>query len=329
MNVQLLLRILTRAGYEHVSSTTDARQATEIAAREHPDIVLLDLHMPGMGGVEVMQALRDLKDWTEPYVVILTGDDTKQAKSLALSNGAKDFIAKPFDPNEVVLRIKNLVDLRRLHKALYLNNRSLEDKVRERTLELEMARVDIIDRLGMAAEFRDDATGQHTRRVGKASATIARVLGVDEDMTSMIERAAPLHDVGKIAIPDNVLLKPGPLAPAEMALMRTHTTIGARLLEGSHSQLLDLARDIALTHHERWDGSGYPQGLAGESISLPGRIVSLADFHDALSHDRPYRKRCEPGEVRSLIEAGRGRHFDPEVVDAFMESGVAEWHEDA
>lgn len=317
VNVELLTKILRRAGYTNISGTTNSREVTAFAAAHRPDIVLLDLHMPELDGVAVMRELRAVPDLIYPFVVVLTGDDSRQAKAHALSNGAKDFIAKPFDTNEVVLRINNLADLRVLHKQLHQDNVSLEHKVRARTLELEQARLDVIDRLGMAAEFRDDATGQHTRRVGMGAAAIARALGMNDEHVDLMARAAPLHDVGKIAIPDRVLLKPGPLDAEEMQIMRSHTTIGARLLSSSPSPLLDAARTIALTHHERWDGAGYPEGLAGAKIPLAGRIVAIADFFDALSHDRPYRKRLAHDVVLATIRAERGRHFDPDVFDAF------------
>jgi putative two-component system response regulator len=317
-NVRLLLRILKQAGYTSVRGTTDPSEALAIAKQQEPDLVLLDLHMPDIGGVEFMHALRRMPGWWDPFVIILTGDDSMMAKEHALSNGARDFIAKPFEINEVILRIKNLADLRTLHKELYASNVTLEQKVRARTAELEHARLDIMDRLGMAAEFRDDATGQHTRRVGKNAAMLARALGLPASEVGFIERAAPLHDVGKIAIPDHILLKPARLNADEMNTMRTHTIIGARLLSGSPSPLLDYARVIALTHHERWDGTGYPRGLAGTDIPLAGRIVAIADFYDALSHDRPYRKRRPHDEVLTMLRAGRGTHFDPDVVDAFL-----------
>lgn len=320
VNVGLLTRILNRAGYLNVRSTTNPHDAISAAKIEHPDIVLLDLHMPGMSGVDVMRELRGVDEWFDPFVVILTGDDSREAKAHALSNGAKDFIAKPFDTTEVLLRLRNLADLRNLHKQLRQHNLDLEAKVRARTLELEQARLDVIERLGRAAEFRDDATGQHTRRVGISAAAIARALGLDDATVSLIERAAPLHDVGKIAIPDQILLKPGPLDEREWEIMRSHTTIGARLLESSHSSLLEFARDIALTHHERWDGNGYPQKLAGERIPLAGRIVAVADFYDALSHDRPYRRHFEHAEVLAIIEKERGKHFDPDILDAFLQT---------
>jgi putative two-component system response regulator len=309
-NVDLLCKILRRAGYENVHGATDPYAALALAASDAPDIVLLDLHMPQLNGVEVMRTFRDASVAIEPLVVILTGDDSREAKAHALSNGAKDFITKPFDNQEVVLRINNLADLRRFHK-------NLDAQVRARTLELEAARLDVIERLGMAAEFRDDATGQHTRRVGKAAALVASALNLPDDYVDVIGRAAPLHDVGKIAIPDRILLKPGPLDVPELEVMRTHTTVGARLLESSNSPLLKLAGEIALTHHERWIGDGYPRGLRGADIPLAGRIVAVVDFFDALTHDRPYRKKYPADQVLAMMQPERGRHFDPDVIDAF------------
>lgn len=320
-NVDLLIRILRREGYERVRGTVDPEDAVPLALVDHPDIVLLDLHMPRRSGIEVMHALRECRDFRDPFVVILTGDVSSTAKTHALSSGARDFITKPFDVVEVVLRIANLADLRTVHKALYQSNATLEAKVLARTAELELARSDIIHRLGMAAEFRDDDTGQHTRRVGTAAATLARSLGWSDTDASLIERAAPLHDVGKIAIPDHILLKPGKLDDAEMAIMRTHTTAGARLLSASSSPLIEYAREIALTHHEKWDGTGYPHGLAGTGIPVAGRVVALVDFFDALTHDRPYRSRFAVDRVIAMIQSERGSHFDPDIVDVFMANG--------
>ena len=325
-NVRLLEMILKRAGYASVHSTTDSRAAIDIASQQHPDIVLLDLHMPGVSGLDVMRELATQRDWTPPFIVMLTGDASAAAKTQAFTSGAKDFIAKPFEADEIVLRIRNLADLRLTHRQLRVHNQKLEEKVVARTRELEQARLDIIDRLGMAAEFRDDATGRHTRRVAAFAAAVARALGVGADDAVTIERAAPLHDVGKIAIPDNILLKPGPLDDVERAIMRTHTTIGARLLSGSNSPLVQEARGIALSHHERWDGCGYPDNLQGSQIPLSARIVAIVDFFDALSHDRPYRAALAAPSVLEMIDSERGSHFDPAVVDAFMNAfHSSEW----
>ncbi|MGQ0815444.1 MAG: response regulator, partial [Gemmatimonadota bacterium] len=265
-NVSLLEKIVRRAGYANVRATTQPETVEALCREAMPDIVLLDLHMPGLSGFEVMQRIRNSGAGMEPLVLMLTGDTSSEVKMRALSSGAKDFIAKPFDQAEVLLRIRNLADLRMLHVQLHRQNVGLEEAVRLRTADLEEARREVIERLAMAAEFRDDATGQHTRRVGQLAARIAAAMDIEPATVELLERAAPLHDVGKIAIPDHILLKPGPLSAEEMAIMQTHTTIGARLLSNSRSPLLAMAQQIALSHHERWDGTGYPEQRAGAEI---------------------------------------------------------------
>ena len=326
-NVRLLERMLRREGYTDIQTATSGQQAVQLAQRAPPDIVLLDLHMPDLSGIAVIHELRLLDPLAYPLVIVLTGDDSPRAKAEVLAAGAKDFIAKPFDNTEVVLRVRNLADLRLMHKRLQRTNDQLEDKVRERTAELEEARLEVLERLAMAAEFRDDATGQHTRRVGIVSERLARALSLPPEQVELIARAAPLHDVGKIAIPDHILLKPGPLAEDEMVIMRTHTTVGAKLLSASRSPLLNTAREVALCHHERWDGDGYPERLQGEDIPISGRIVAIADFFDALSHDRPYRRRNSVDDVLELIRQQRSKHFDPLVTDAFLDSAAGIYQE--
>jgi putative two-component system response regulator len=298
----------------------DPREVVSLFAQVQPDLILLDLTMPYMDGFQVMEQLKPLvPDSDYLPILVLTADITAEAKRRALSMGAKDFITKPFNHMEVLLRIKNLLDTRFLHIQLQDQNLILEEKVRSRTLELEQAQVEVLERLAIAAEFRDDATGQHTRRVSHVSALIARALGLCEGQVELIRRAAPLHDVGKIGIPDYILLKPGKLTPAEFDVMKTHTVIGAGILAGGQSELTRMAECIAMTHHERWDGSGYPQGLAGEAIPMTGRIVALADVFDALTHERPYKKAWPVDEALAEIERQSGRQFDPRVVEAFLE----------
>lgn len=231
-------------------------------------------------------------------------------------------MAKPFDMQEVLLRIRNLLEARSLHLRLQNQNQVLEDRVQERTRALEKAQHEILDRLAGAGEYRDDETGQHTQRVGAISASLARALGANASVVALIERAAPLHDVGKIGIPDRVLLKPGPFTAEEAAIMQTHTTIGAELLSGGESELMRMAEQIALSHHERCDGSGYPQGLAGEAIPWAARVVSVADVFDALSHERPYRPAWPLPEVIREIERIAGSHLDREMTTAFLTSCV-------
>ncbi len=197
-------------------------------------------------------------------------------------------------------------------------NRMLDLKVQERTRDLRETQLEVVRRLGMAAEFRDDDTGQHTQRVGQMSALIAKEIGRPDSEVALIRRAAPLHDVGKMVVTDEILLKPGKLTAAEFAQMQTHTTIGAKILSGSRFPILQLATEIALTHHERWDGSGYPHGLAREAIPLPGRIVAVVDVFDALTHERPYKAAWPVAAAVAELRRQRGRQFDPNVVTAFL-----------
>jgi putative two-component system response regulator len=317
-NLDVLQRLLGKAGYEHLRCTTDAGEGLAYLRERLPDLILLDLHMPGMDGFEVMQEVREyVPEGTYLPILVLTGDLEPDTRQRALSAGATDFVTKPFEASEVLLRIRNLLVTRHLHLRLQRHNEELEEKVRLRTAELEEAQAEIVSRLAVAAEYRDDLTGQHAKRVGTLSGLLALELGLDPRYAELLERAAPLHDVGKIGIPDAILLKKGSLTDEEFEEMRTHIDIGARILGGSRFDLLRLAREIALSHHEKWDGSGY-KGVVGEDIPVSGRIVAVADVFDCLSHERPYKAAFPFSRVLDLIVVDRGRHFDPDVVDALL-----------
>jgi len=319
MNVFLLEQILQRAGYSDLRSTTDPREVFSFYAEAEPDLILLDLMMPEMSGFEVMERLgRIIPDGSFVPILVLTADITPEAKRKALAGEATDFLTKPLDHTEVLLRIRNLLATRNLHLQLRDQNRTLDDKVRERTAELAQAQVEILTRLAQAAEFRDDDTGQHTQRVGHTSAMLAHQLGLPDDQVQLIHQAAPLHDVGKIGISDLILLKPGKLTNEEFTTIKTHAVIGARLLSGGHSELVQMAEHIASTHHERWDGRGYPHGLAGDSIPIEGRIVAVIDVFDALTHERPYKKAWPVAEAVAEIARQSGQQFDPAVVEVFL-----------
>jgi len=319
-NVQILERMCKASGYDQIRTVTDSRHALAAFLEQKPDLVLLDLAMPHLDGFEVMAQIRS-RVAREEYlpILVLTTDVTPESRQRALSVGAKDFVNKPFDRGEVELRIRNLLETRFVYRELRHHNENLEEMVQQRTADLEAARIEVLERLAVAAEYRDDTTGQHTRRVGRLSALVSRALGLGAEEVELMERAAPLHDVGKIGVPDQILLKGGRLTPEEFSLMKTHTTIGAKILGGSRNKLLQFAEEIALFHHEHWDGTGYSPGLAGEAIPLSARIVAIADVYDSLTHERPYKRAWSKEEAVTEIRAGNGSHFDPDVVGAFLE----------
>jgi putative two-component system response regulator len=318
-NVMLLERLLEYWGYSNVTSTTDSSQVVSLCEQLQPDLLLLDLHMPQPDGFELLELLGP---WIAENgylpIIVLTADVSHEAKQRALSTGAKDFLNKPLESNEVFLRVRNLLETRHLHVELQRHNEVLEDLVQVRTGALEQSRLEVVERLALAAEYRDDETHQHAQRIGRTAGLVAQGLGIPEEAVREIRRAAPLHDIGKIGIPDDILLKPGRLAPAEFDVVKTHTTMGAQILSGSQAVLLQTAEVIALTHHERWDGTGYPAGLAGDQIPISGRIVAVADVFDALTHDRPYKQAWPLNDALHEIEHQSSGHFDPAVVDAFM-----------
>jgi putative two-component system response regulator len=317
-NVRMLDRLLTKAGCLSVTGTVDPREAIATFVLTQPDLIILDLHMPHLDGFEVMQALRPLLA-SQRYlpVLIVKADDNPTVKQRALAMGARDFLCKPFDSLEALLRIRNLLETRQLYAQLERQQHQLERAVFERTKELANTHLEIVERLARAAEYRDDNTGEHTRRVGRLAGMLAGTLGLTPADAEMIQRAAPLHDVGKVGVPDAILLKPGPLTAAEFDIIKTHAAMGARILSGSRVPLLQMAQEIALSHHERWDGRGYPMGRSGEGIPLTGRVVALADAFDAMTHARPYQDRIGWQAAVDVIGRERGRHFDPQVVDAF------------
>jgi putative two-component system response regulator len=326
INIRLLRQILEPVGYRHLASTTDSREVLALAGAFEPDLILLDIKMPHLDGHAVLDQLRsDGPSDSDVPVLVLTSDGSRENMRRALSNGAQDFLAKPLSPVEVRLRVRNLLETRFLHRSLRQHNALLEQRVCERTAdlvrrteELVEARAEILERLGRAAEFRDDATGRHTQRVARNAALVAGRLGLPEEDVELIRRAAPLHDIGKIGVPDGVLLKQGRLSPAEFEMMKTHTVIGADILAGSAVPLLEVGREIAASHHEWWDGSGYPYGLAGDVIPLAGRVVAAADVFDALTHERPYKPAWAPHAAIAEIRRGSGVHFDPQVAHAFV-----------
>ena len=314
-NVLLLARILGGSGYVSVTSTTDPTQVRDLHRVNGYDVILLDLRMPGMNGFEVMEELKEVeKDAYLPVIVVTAASEEKLR---ALSAGAKDFVSKPFDVSEVLTRVHNLLEVRLLYRRVRQANELLELRVLERTTELRETQVEVVRRLTHAAEMRDDATGLHVVRMGLLCARLGEATGMGAAECELLLNAGPMHDIGKIGIPDAILLKPGKLTPAEWEVMKTHTTIGADILDDGQCELIRFGCVMALGHHEKWDGSGYPQGLVGEKIPLLARICGLCDVFDALTSDRPYKKAWSVDDAAAHIHEQSGIHFDPALVELF------------
>lgn len=318
-NVMLLEQILAQEGYTNVISTQQPKDVQNIYLKEKPDLVLLDLNMPELDGFGVMNQLQEVETDSYIPVLVLTAVDHPAVRQRALTAGARDFLSKPFDVSEVICRIRNLLEVRILHNRHRNLNQILEAQVKERTQELEDTRKEVIYRLGRAGEYRDNETGNHVIRMSQFSYLLAQKMGFPESQCELILNASPMHDIGKIGIPDKILLKPGKLDHDEWEIMKTHVIKGVEILTGNNSELIKTARNIALHHHEKWDGSGYPGGLKGEDISIEGRVVAVADVFDALTSERPYKKAWEMDDAVQFIQEQKGKHFQPELVEAFME----------
>ncbi len=341
INIKVAQKYLELEGYVNFVTTTAPGETLDLLQSRQPDVVLLDIMMPEISGLDLLEQIRADEYFADLPVIILTASSDQQTKIDALGRGATDFLSKPVDPVELAPRIRNALCVKAHQDHLRNYACELEKEVSARTAALKAAQDELIHCLARAAEYRDDDTGQHVKRVGLYAELVARKLGLDDAYIQLLTNAAPLHDIGKIGIPDSILLKPGKLEPdeweqmqkhcgygkrivesqvsaEEMATFRTHTDQGARLLTGSSSPVLRMAARIALTHHERWDGSGYPLGLVGEDIPLEGRIVAVADVFDALSSKRPYKPAFSVDKCFAIIEEQRGKQFDPQVVDAFF-----------
>ncbi len=317
-NVALLEETLATGGYTSVVSVTDPRKVAELYEAYQPDLILLDINMPYMDGYQVMEQLKELDRNDYPPVLVLTAQQDRETRLRSLQSGAKDFLSKPFDHAETLTRIRNMLETRLLHKKVKNQNAILEQKVAERTAELHNTQMEIIRRLGLAAEYKDNETGFHIIRMSKMCQAIGVRAGLKGLDTNILLNASPMHDIGKIGIPDRILQKPDKLDPEEWKIMKTHASIGAQMLGGHSSDLLIMAREIALTHHEKWDGSGYPNGLKGAEIPASGRICAIADVFDALTSVRPYKKAWSIEDSVAEIRKGKGVLFDPTLVDVFM-----------
>ncbi len=324
MNVTLLQSLLEREGYANVMGVTDPREVTPLYRDADFDLILLDIRMPHLSGFDVMAELRKVDPNGYLPILVLTAQTDRDTMIQALELGAKDFIEKPFDNAEVMNRIANMLEVRMLYNERRRQNEILEAKVRERTAELDQrnrelegARLDVIRRLGRAGEYRDNETGMHVVRMSKFCERLALAIGRDEAFATHLLAASPMHDVGKIGIPDSILLKPGRLDPEERRIMEFHVTIGADILGRNEAPLMRMAHAVALTHHEKWDGTGYPQRLKGAAIPIEGRIASLCDVFDALTSERPYKKAWPIDQALEWVRNQAGAAFDPDLVAKF------------
>lgn len=317
VNLKLLERILRSSGYLDITCIESSSTILELYRKKRPSLILLDINMPQLNGFDVVEILKKETHLKLPPIAFLTAQDSHETKVRAFDQGALDFISKPFNRLELLSRIKNLLALELAYQKLENRNQTLEEMVNHRTRELWDSKLEVIQKLGKAAEYRDHETGAHILRMSNISALIAKHLQVDQKFIQLMLHASPLHDIGKIAIPDYILLKPGKFSPEEWDIMKTHTTLGVEILQDSNSELMKMAGEISLSHHEKWDGSGYPYGLSEENIPLSCRIVAVADVFDALASDRPYKKAWRPEETKEFINDQAGRHFDPGIVRVF------------
>ena len=311
---RLVARRLQGEGYD-CSSAASGEEAWGALERDDYDLIVLDIMMPGMSGMDLLQKVRASRPDTA--VVMVTGVDDRPTAIHALQLGAYGYIIKPFESNELAISVAGALERRRLAMESRQHELQLEQKVGERTREVRATQEEITLRLVAAAEHRDEETGAHVKRMGLYSAEIAAQLGWPENAVEDLRLAAPMHDSGTIGIPDAILRKPGKLTAGEFEVIKQHTVIGARILSGAHSPLLRMAQEITLSHQEKWDGSGYPGGVAGDAIPECARVVAVADVYDALTHDRVYRPAIPEAQSLAIMQEARGRHFDPRVFDAF------------
>lgn len=325
-NVMLLQMLLEREGYTNVTGVTDSRKVVPLCRDAAFDLILLDIRMPHMSGFDVMAELKKIDQIGYLPILVLTAQTDQKILIQALESGAKDFVNKPFDHAEVINRIANMLEVRLLYNERQRQNAILEDRVRARTAELDQrnreledARLDVIRRLGRAGEFRDNETGMHVVRMSKFCERLALAIGCDAVFADRLLAASPMHDVGKIGIPDSILLKPGRLDPEERKIMETHVTIGADILDHNEAPLMRMAHAVALTHHEKWDETGYPRRLKGAAIPIEGRIAALCDVFDALTSERPYKKAWPVDQALEYVRSQAGAAFDPDLVAKFVE----------
>lgn len=322
----LLKKLVAKAEGCEPQTFSDAFEALNWCRDNEPDVVIVDYDLPGMNGLQFLRAFRALYSRDAVPVLIMTPVGESQARYEALKDGANDYLTKPFDHLDFSVRTRNQLTARQYHRTMLERNVWLQQEVEKATREIRERERETLTRVSMAAEFRDPETGAHIQRMAHYSRLIAKSLGLPAADQTLIFDAAPLHDVGKIGIPDAILLKPGKLSVEEFEVMKQHSRYGFRLLEGSASPVVQTGALIALSHHEKYDGSGYPDGLAGQNIPLYGRIVAVADVFDALTSERPYKKAWDLDRATTFLREGAGTHFDPYCIAAFLDNwrGVLE-----
>lgn len=318
INLMLLNRLMDQVGGCRVHSFLLPVQALEFCQTTVPDLLLVDYLMPVLNGISLVRQFRAIPGREDIPVLMVTASDERAVRVQALEAGANDFLSKPLDRTEFFARTRNMLALRRSQTRLADRAQWLQEEVAKATAELRLRDSETIACISRIAEYRDPETGLHTQRMAHYSRLIAQHLGLPADAQQLLFDAAPLHDVGKVGIPDSILLKPGRLTPDEFETMKTHSSIGHQALVVGHSQLMQMAATIAISHHEKFDGSGYPAGLVGEAIPLAGRIVAVADVFDALTSARPYKPAWPVERALQLLRDGAGSHFDPACVQAFM-----------
>lgn len=317
-NLSLMAGIVRRIENCSAECFTQPQEALAWLSGQQPDLILLDQIMPEMDGLEVLRCIRCDARLRDVPVVMITGSCLNETRMAALERGATDFLNKPLRPAEFRVRVRNLLALRKSQRLLSDRAAHLAHEVQAATRQIRARELELLMRLCRASEFRDPETGAHIERMARYAQLIAETLGLGAERAEEIYRAAPMHDVGKLGVPDAILLKPGRLQAEETLVMRQHTLIGYDILKDSSSPLIQLGAEIALSHHERWDGEGYPYGLKGEDIPLSGRIVAVADVFDALTSARCYKTPWTPEAARAHLENAKGSHFDPQCVEALF-----------
>ncbi|GAQ95716.1 putative two-component system response regulator [Thermodesulfovibrio aggregans] len=324
VNLELISAIFIDSPNIMILTASDGLEAMEVLKNHTPDVIVLDIRMPRMDGIEVLDALKSDQSTSHIPVVVLSGDE-KERKN-ALKHGANDFIPKPFDAEELKLRVLNNLQVKKYQDLIKNINEVLQKEVMKKTKELrealELAReaeYEMVVKLGMLSEFRDEETGQHIRRISHYSKLLAQLAGLSEFEQNILFYASPLHDVGKVGIPDSILKKPGPLTSEEFELMKLHTVIGGKILTSDPRFItLHAGKIIAEQHHEKWDGSGYPKGLKEREIHIYARIVAVCDVFDAMTSDRVYRPAFTVEQTLEIMKKGKGSHFDPQLIEIFF-----------